>query len=87
MVAAPDAVDPAQRFAAIYSNPPVRVGKAALHALLGEWVPRGEVTWLVVSKHLGADSLATWMRDEQGWQVGRLVSRVSYRVLEVRPRG
>lgn len=84
-VAAPDAVDPALRFAAVYSNPPVRVGKDRLHALLAEWVPRGDVTWLVVSKHLGADSLATWMADEQGWQVLRLVSRVSYRVLQVRP--
>jgi len=85
--AAPGAVDPALRVAAIYSNPPVRVGKAALHALLTEWVPRGEVTWLVVSKHLGADSLAVWMGAERGWRVERLVSRVSYRVLEVRPPG
>ncbi len=84
-VAAPAEVPAEARFAAIYSNPPVRIGKPALHALLSSWVPRGDVTWLVVSKHLGADSLASWMADEQGWSVARRVSRVSYRVIEVRP--
>jgi len=84
-VAAPDGVPPAMRFAAIYSNPPIRVGKVGLHGLLATWIPRGDVCWLVVSKHLGADSLAAWMHEEQGWAVDRLVSRVSYRVLEVRP--
>ncbi|SRR5581483_2978027 len=83
--AVPADVPTPTRFAAIYSNPPVRVGKAALHALLAEWVPRGDVTWLVVSKHLGADSLASWMSDTYGWTVSRRVSRVSYRLLEVRP--
>ncbi len=28
------------RFAAIWSNPPVRIGKDALHALLGRWLAR-----------------------------------------------
>ena len=28
------------RFAAIWSNPPVRIGKDALHALLGHWLAR-----------------------------------------------
>jgi len=28
------------RFAAIWSNPPVRIGKEALHALLGRWLAR-----------------------------------------------
>jgi 16S rRNA (guanine1207-N2)-methyltransferase len=84
------AVDPASvpaelRFAAAYTNPPVRIGKVALHGLLTAWVPRAEVTWMVVSKHLGADSLAGWMAEAQGWHVERAASRVSYRVLEVRP--
>jgi len=83
-VVSPDDVPASLRFAAIYSNPPVRIGKAGLHELLAAWVPRGEVTWLVVSKHLGADSLAAWMSG-QGWEVSRRVSRVSYRLLEVRP--
>ncbi len=29
-----------ERFAAIWSNPPVRIGKDALHALLGQWLAR-----------------------------------------------
>ena len=55
------------------------------HEESGQWVPRGDVTWLVVSKHLGADSLARWMASERGWSVERIVSRVSYRILEIRP--
>jgi len=84
-VAAPEAVPADLRFAALYSNPPIRVGKVPLHALLSGWVPRAEVAYLVVSKHLGADSLARWMETEHGWAVRRLVSRVGYRVLEIRP--
>jgi len=36
----PDEVPAEVRFAAIYSNPPVRVGKAPLHELLLRWLPR-----------------------------------------------
>lgn len=85
-VVAPDDVPPDLVAAAIWSNPPIRVGKAALHALLLEWLPRlasGGEAVLVVQKHLGADSLATWMRAE-GWGVDRLVSRAGYRLLRVR---
>ncbi len=84
-VSPPTAIPHTQRFAAIYSNPPVRIGKVALHQLLDEWLPRGDVTWMVVSKHLGADSLARWMSDDRGWSVERVASRVAYRVLRVRP--
>lgn len=73
------------RFAAIYSNPPIRIGKAALHELLGRWLPRlapGGHAYLVVQKHLGADSLAAWLRTA-GWRVERLGSRVGYRLLDV----
>jgi len=84
-VSDPDGVPPATRFAALYSNPPVRVGRAALHDLLERWVPCAAVSYLVVNKHLGADSLARWMSDERGWAVARLASRVAYRILEVRP--
>jgi 16S rRNA (guanine1207-N2)-methyltransferase len=84
-VSRPTAIPHTQRFAAIYSNPPVRIGKVALHQVLDEWLPRGDVTWMVVSKHLGADSLARWMSDDRGWSVERVASRVSYRVLRVRP--
>lgn len=84
-VAAPDDVPPEVRFAAIWSNPPIRVGKAALHDLLLRWLPRlvedGHAT-LVVQKHLGADSLATWLRAE-GFAVERVGSRQAYRLLDV----
>jgi 16S rRNA G1207 methylase RsmC len=85
-VSAPDDVAADVVFDVIYSNPPIRIGKPALHALLGRWLgqlaPDGDA-YLVVQKHLGADSLARWLGDE-GWMVKRLVSRRAYRVLEVR---
>jgi len=71
------------RFAGLWSNPPIRAGKAALHDLLLEWLPRvdGE-SYLVVSKNLGADSLSRWLGD-QGYRVSRLSSNAGFRVLEV----
>jgi 16S rRNA (guanine1207-N2)-methyltransferase len=82
----PDAVPEDVRFAAIWSNPPIRIGKAALHDLLIGWLRRladdGHAL-LVVQKHLGADSLHRWL-EQQGWRVTRLASRMAYRVLEVR---
>jgi 16S rRNA (guanine1207-N2)-methyltransferase len=84
-VAAPDDVPEAVRFTTLWSNPPIRVGKAALHDLLLRWLPRlapdGRAV-LVVQKHLGADSLARWL-DEQGFATTRLQSRAGYRLLEV----
>jgi 16S rRNA (guanine1207-N2)-methyltransferase len=86
-VAAPDDVPPEVRFAAIWSNPPVRVGKAVLHDLLDRWLGRlahdGRAL-LVVQKHLGADSLHRWL-EQRGWTVDRRASRMAYRVLDVRP--
>lgn len=73
-----------QRFDLIVSNPPIRIGKQALHGLLAEWIPRlspGGRAWMVVQKHLGSDSLASWMTD-QGWPTTRLSSRKGYRILE-----
>ena len=81
----PDEVPADVRFESIYSNPPVRVGKAALHELLLRWVPRlkpGGRAYLVVQRNLGADSLATWLAAE-GYKVNRLKSKKGYRVLEV----
>lgn len=76
------------RFDGIWSNPPIRIGKPALHALLTTWLDRlapGGHAWLVVQRHLGADSLAEWMQS-QGWPTTRLVSRAGYRLLEVSAR-
>ena len=81
----PDEVPPDLRFAAIYSNPPVRVGKAPLHDLLLRWLPRlaaGGTAYLVVQRNLGADSLATWL-EAQGYRVQRVKSKKGYRVLAV----
>jgi 16S rRNA (guanine1207-N2)-methyltransferase len=72
----------------IWSNPPIRVGKAALHQLLTVWLDRLAPTGravLVVQKHLGADSVAAWLTAE-GWATTRLTSRAGYRLLDVRPR-
>jgi len=81
----PDAVPPDLRFAEIWSNPPIRIGKDELHGLLGRWLPRLEPTgtaWLVVARHLGGDSLAAWLR-ERGWVVQRHASQRGFRVLQV----
>jgi 16S rRNA (guanine1207-N2)-methyltransferase len=85
-VCGPDEVDVEVEFDVIYSNPPIRIGKPALHALLERWLGRltpDGFAYLVVQKHLGADSLARWLGDE-GWTVTRLVSRRAYRILQVR---
>ena len=53
-------------FSGIWSNPPIRIGKDALHSLLSEWLPRLDAeceAYLVVSKDLGADSLLKWMQE------------------------
>jgi 16S rRNA (guanine1207-N2)-methyltransferase len=59
----------ALEFMTIWSNPPIRVGKAELHSLLQTWMPRltvGSDAWLVVARNLGADSLQRWMDAEFG---------------------
>ena len=81
----PDMVPPDVRFGGIWSNPPIRIGKRALHDLLLSWLDRLDEdahAWLVVQKHLGSDSLARWL-EETGWSADRRVSRAGYRVLEV----
>jgi 16S rRNA (guanine1207-N2)-methyltransferase len=86
-VVAPEAVPAQLRFAAIYSNPPIRIGKDALHSLLGEWLGRLDaagIAWLVVNRHLGGDSLAAWL-GENGFGAERAASKSGYRVLRVSP--
>jgi 16S rRNA (guanine1207-N2)-methyltransferase len=84
----PEEVPPEVRFAGIWSNPPVRVGKAVLHDLLAAWLdrltPDGRAA-LVVHRHLGADSLAAWLQAE-GWPTVRTGSRMGYRLLDVQAR-
>lgn len=87
----PDAVPDDIRFATIRSNPPIRVGKNELHAMLLHWLPRlsvGSDAWLVVARNLGADSLQRWMQSElaDGWSVLRTATNKGFRVLKVRHR-
>lgn len=82
----PDAVPDDVAFAAIWSNPPIRVGKAALHDLLARWLPRlapGGAAHLVVQRNLGADSLHRWLAEELGLPTERAGSAKGYRVLRV----
>lgn len=85
--ALPDAVPDDVGFDGIWSNPPIRIGKAALHELLLRWLsrlaPTGAAT-MVVGKNLGADSLQRWLR-EQGYGCDRLGSAKGFRVLRVVP--
>lgn len=78
VVAAPDDVPAELRFDVIWSNPPIRVGKVALHEILTTWLTRltaeGEAS-VVVAKHLGAPSLLVWLREQFGDQ--RVVERIA----------
>jgi 16S rRNA (guanine1207-N2)-methyltransferase len=85
----PDAVPADAEFDEIWSNPPIRIGKEALHELLLTWLPRlaeGGRAVLVVGKNLGADSLQRWLA-EQGHPTTRLASAKGFRVLEVGAAG
>lgn len=67
IAALPDQVPAEIEFTGIWSNPPIRIGKDALHELLVKWLPRLQAeceAYLVVSKDLGADSLLKWMQSE-----------------------
>ena len=69
----------------IWSNPPIRIGKAALHELLLTWLPRlapGGVARLVVGRNLGADSLQAWLIGS-GYRCERVASAKGFRVFEV----
>lgn len=84
--ALPDDVPDGLEFDACWSNPPIRVGKQALHELLTRWLPRlagGAEAWLVVQKNLGSDSLARWITDTLGLPVDRQASSKGFRVLRV----
>lgn len=79
----PTDVDNSVRFDQIWSNPPIRVGKQALHELLSTWLPRlapGGIAWLVVARHKGADSLTDWLT-AQGFPTEKHASQKGYRVL------
>lgn len=86
-VALADEVPADVRFDAIYSNPPIRIGKGALHQLLLTWLARltpAGAAYLVVQKNLGSDSLARWLADADH-PTEKLASQKGYRVLRVHP--
>jgi 16S rRNA (guanine1207-N2)-methyltransferase len=81
----PDEVPPGVGFTQIWSNPPIRIGKPELHALLLRWLPRlapDGVAWLVVEKNLGGDSLQRWLA-ERGFVVERRASHKGFRIFRV----
>ncbi len=87
-VVAPDDVPDGIAFDCIWSNPPIRIGKPALHELLMHWLPRltpvGYAIF-VVQKHLGSDSLQRWLTD-QGYPTERIASSSGYRILRTTNR-
>jgi len=86
----PEDVPSDVRFAALWSNPPIRVGKAVLHDMLRQWLPRllpGASAYLVVQRNLGSDSLHRWLDETlgpDGFEAFRIASAKGFRVLQVR---
>ncbi len=89
--AKPEDVPGDLEFTGIWSNPPIRVGKAVLHEILQTWLPRltiGGESLLVVQKNLGADSLQRWLENELGeaFGISRIDSSKGFRVLSVKKK-
>ena len=83
----PEEAPAGETYDEIWSNPPIRVGKQALHDLMLTWLPRlapGGRAVLVVGRNLGSDSLQRWL-GEQGYPTERLASHKGFRILESRP--
>lgn len=84
----PEHVPVALNFDLIWSNPPIRVGKAELHEIMTTWLPRLKLTgeaYLVVAKHLGADSFEKWLGSEFSatHSVSREDTRKGFRIIKV----
>ena len=78
-------------FMTMWSNPPIRVGKEELHAMLSFWLPRldsGTDAWMVVQKNLGSDSLQRWLELSfpDSFTFSRAATNKGYRVLRGRRR-
>lgn len=84
-VVSPSGVDTAQKYDLIISNPPIRIGKKALYELLKFWSEAlgddGEM-WLVMAKHLGADSCAKFLETQCNLKVTRVASKKGFRILK-----
>ena len=85
----PQDVPRERQFDTVWSNPPIRVGKEALHDILLTWLPRlapGGTAWLVVQKNLGGDSLQRWLGtvlDPAEFTVQRAATDKGFRILTV----
>lgn len=87
-VGLPGSIEPTVNFDLIWSNPPIRVGKAELHDIMNTWLPRLNVAgeaYLVVAKHLGADSFEKWLESEfeATHSVTREDTRKGFRIIKV----
>lgn len=87
--ALPQDVPEGRTFDTIWSNPPIRVGKDALHEILTTWLPRlnpGGTAWLVVQKNLGGDSLQRWLAQTltADFRVERAATDKGFRIIAVR---
>ena len=75
------------KFDAIWSNPPIRIGKPALHELMRTYLPRlkpGGSAFLVVQKQLGAESFQKWLETEfSKFEVTKVENSKGYRVTKV----
>lgn len=88
-VVSPEEVPAQLRADVIWSNPPIRIGKEALHGLLMDWsarlTPEGWMA-LVVGRNLGADPLAAWLAGQlPSREVRKAASAKGFRILEVGP--
>ena len=87
-ITTPEGIPEGVSFDLIWSNPPIKVGKAELHRILTTWLPRltpeGEA-WLVVATKLGGDSLQQWLNDGGAGELKaqRATTSKGYRLLKV----
>lgn len=86
--ALPQDVPEGRTFDTIWSNPPIRVGKDALHEILTTWLPRlnpGGTAWLVAQKNLGGDSLQRWLAQTltADFRVERAATDKGFRIIAV----
>lgn len=84
----PDEVPADIEFSGIWSNPPIRVGKAELHKILLTWLPRISPeceSYLVVAKDLGADTLLKWLQSElpTEFDAQRIDTAKGFRIIRV----
>jgi 16S rRNA (guanine1207-N2)-methyltransferase len=70
-------------FAALYANPPYRIGRGPLQRILARWLDRldaGSHGFIVIKQSHGADSIAAWLT-ESGYPTQRVRSKIGYRLL------